>query len=104
MAHRHWHLVCYDVRDPARWRRVYRLLRGYGERVQYSVFRVRANDTQLARLRWELERLLEGEDDLLVITLCPRCADRISHRNPERAWPADDPPFRILGEPAEPGS
>lgn len=97
-AHRHWHLVCYDVRDPRRLRRIHRHLRGYGERIQYSIFRIRANDTQLARLRWELERLMEGEDDLLVVTLCPACGRRVSTRNPTRAWPDEDPCFRILGD------
>src|SRR5262249_25938031 len=35
----HWWLVCYDVRDPDRLRKTAKHLEGYGERVQYSVFR-----------------------------------------------------------------
>ena len=34
-----WHLVCYDIRDPKRWRRCFKLLKGYGVSLQYSIFR-----------------------------------------------------------------
>ena len=35
----HWWLVCYDVRDPKRLRKAAKHMEGYGERMQYSVFR-----------------------------------------------------------------
>ncbi|MEM6371006.1 MAG: CRISPR-associated endonuclease Cas2 [Myxococcota bacterium] len=90
----HWHLVTYDIRDAGRWRKAYRLLRGHGERLQYSVFRVRASDQQLERLRWELERILDSEDDLLILSLCPSCGRRVKERNSEDAW-RDEPPVRF---------
>lgn len=90
-----WHLVTYDVRDPKRLRRVYRLLRGYGEHLQYSVFRVRLGPVQFQRMRWELERLLEKEDDLLVIPLCPRCAGRVECRSERTNW-EEEPLFQII--------
>ncbi len=31
---RFWDLVCYDIRDPKRWRRCFKLLKGYGEGLQ----------------------------------------------------------------------
>lgn len=92
--HEHWHVLTYDIRDPERWRKVYRLLRGHGDRIQYSVFRVRASKTQLERLRWELERLLGQEDDLLIISLCPSCGRRVKARHSDDAWP-DEPPVRF---------
>ncbi len=93
--HEEWHLITYDVRDPARWRKVYARLRGHGERLQYSVFRVRASKTQLARLRWELEKDLDEEDDLLVISLCPSCGRRALARNGDQAWP-DEPAVFVV--------
>jgi CRISPR-associated endonuclease Cas2 len=63
----------YDIRDPKRWRRAYRVIRGYGQRLQYSIFRVSGTELQIARLRWELQRVLAPEDALLVIRLCPGC-------------------------------
>lgn len=54
MATRDWWLVSYDVRDDRRLRETARLLEGYGERVQYSVFRCQLTRTEMAKLRWEL--------------------------------------------------
>ena len=34
-----WWLVCYDVRDAKRLRKTAKHMEGYGERMQYSVFR-----------------------------------------------------------------
>lgn len=93
---RHWYLVSYDIRDVKRWRVAYKLLRGRGERVQYSLFRCRLNRTEVESLRWELERILDDEDDLLVIHLCPRCAGSIEVRNSDDAWDAPTPRFEIL--------
>ena len=95
---RNWHLVSYDIRDPKRWRRVHRLLKGYGRSVQYSVFRVRGTRLTIERMRWELEKLLDEEDELLIIPLCSRCAERIRARSTDESWPEEDPPFLIVGE------
>lgn len=94
---RDWHLVMYDIRDPARYRKAYKVIAGYGSRVQYSVFRVRGTRLQMEELRWELERILDQQDDLLIVAICNRCADRMKHRNPDDAWPREDPSFTILG-------
>ncbi len=57
-----WHLVTYDVRDECRLRRTAKVLEGYGERLQYSVFRCSLSARQLERLRWELGREMTDED------------------------------------------
>ena len=41
MSDAKWWLVSYDVRDSNRLRKVAKKLEGYGERLQYSVFRCR---------------------------------------------------------------
>lgn len=95
-----WRLVCYDIRDPARWRNVYRIVRGAGTRVQYSIFRCRLDDRELAKLRWELAKVMDAVDSLLVVDLCPRCAGNVISRNHVEGW--TDPPatFRVLSKPA----
>ena len=35
------YIVAYDISDPRRWRRVFRLMNGYGEWLQLSVFQCR---------------------------------------------------------------
>ena len=94
---RHLHLVSYDIRDPKRWRKLYRVIRGYGRRLQYSVFRVSATELQIARLKWELQRILAPEDALLVIRLCPSCAESVCAHHEEEDWPSDDVPYKMLG-------
>jgi CRISPR associated protein Cas2 len=32
------YIVAYDIASPSRWRRVFRIMEGYGEWVQLSVF------------------------------------------------------------------
>lgn len=60
------YLVCYDIRDEKRWRKCYKLLKEYGERVQYSVFHCYLTDLKMAKLRWNLEKVLSSDDSLLI--------------------------------------
>ncbi len=93
-----WHLITYDVRDAKRLRKTAKLLEGYGERIQYSVFRVRVNEHKREKLRWELSQVMSEEDHLLMIPLCNRCASRIdelSHGD-HTDWAENPPTYDIL--------
>ena len=96
MSARSWHLICYDVRDDRRLRRVAKLLEGHGERLQYSVFRCRLSGRDEQRLRWQLTRLTEPEDSWLIIPLCEACSQRTHRHDGRAAWPADPPDFVIV--------
>ena len=98
MSHRHWHLITYDVRDAKRLRRVAKKLEGYGTRIQYSVFRVRVDRQTLEKLHWELNKIMEDEDDLLVIPLCNGCACRVSEHSTgdQSDWAGPPPSFRVV--------
>ncbi len=102
MREKNLYLVFYDIRDTKRWRRIYRKLKGYGIRVQYSVFRCRLSERSMQRMRWELEKILDKEDDLMVIRLCPRCASDILLRSPkdDNPFEQEELPFLILGDEA----
>lgn len=98
MAAPNWHLISYDVRDPKRLRRTAKLLEGYGERVQYSIFRVRVTQHKLEKIRWELSEILLEEDNLLIIPLCSRCSSKIDElsRGENTDWDDEPPTFDIL--------
>jgi len=81
-----WYLICYDIRDQKRWRRAYKILRGYGSSLQYSIFRCQLGPVEIERLRWELESVLEAEDALMFIGLCSGCVERITARNRDGVW------------------
>jgi CRISPR-associated protein Cas2 len=93
---RRWYLIAYDIHDSKRWRKVYELIRGYGERLQLSVFRCLLDDRQREKLRWEVTQQLAAEDSLLVLGLCNSCVDRVRAINPKQQWPDEPAPFKIL--------
>jgi CRISPR-associated protein Cas2 len=84
-----WYVICYDIMEPKRWRLVYKKLHGYGQRIQYSIFRCRLTARQIEKLRWELEKILTKEDRLLIIGLCESCEDRLTARNRPESWTED---------------
>lgn len=94
-----WRLVSYDIRDPARYRKAYTIITGHGTRLQYSLFRCRLDDAQVEKLRWRLAKVLDAEDSLLIIDLCPRCADRVVAKNQVDDWSVEPRPFRLVGSP-----
>jgi CRISPR-associated protein Cas2 len=96
-ADKRWRLICYDIREPARWRDVYKIVRGRGHRVQYSIYRARLDDLQVERLRWELARVMAAEDALLIVDLCPTCATNVISRNHVDGWQEQIAPFRVIG-------
>ncbi len=95
---KHWHLISYDVRDSKRLRKVAKMLEGYGTRIQYSVFRCRLDQIALEKLHWELNRIMEAEDDLLVIPLCNSCAGKVpEHSSGDQSdWTDRPPSFRVV--------
>lgn len=96
MSNKRWYLISYDIRDRKRWRLAYRQLQGTGERIQYSLFRCRLNRTQMEALRWELEKLLDDEDDLMFVHICPSCATRIHERGDGKDWGVPPDRFEVL--------
>ena len=91
-----WYLVSYDIRDPVRYRRAHKVIKGYGEAVQYSVFRCKLSRQQLAGLRWELARILDPEDGLLIVGLCGSCVQRIHAYNRREDWAGGDEGFAVV--------
>lgn len=67
------YLVCYDICEPRRLRRVAKVLQSYGVRVQYSVFECRLSELQLAEAQRELMAIIEAnEDQVLFVSLIDR--------------------------------
>ncbi|MDY6911663.1 MAG: CRISPR-associated endonuclease Cas2 [Chloroflexota bacterium] len=96
MSKKLWYVVSYDVRDSKRLRKVAKHLEGYGERLQYSVFRCRLTERDIERMRWELVKIMEKEDNLLVIGLCSRCGEKVAARHGADDWADQLPNFEIV--------
>jgi CRISPR-associated protein Cas2 len=64
------YLICYDISDPKRLRRVASTCEDFGYRKQYSVFLVRVSATDFVRLRTRLYDIINlTEDQVLFIPL-----------------------------------
>ena len=90
---RNRYVVTYDIHEDPRRTAVYKALRGFGDHLQYSVFRCDLSERRRAELTGRLHDLLDhSTDQVLLIDLGPvdgRAAICISsigraYVNPER--------------------
>jgi|YNPBryantNP2012_1023418.scaffolds.fasta_scaffold47995_1 CRISPR-associated protein Cas2 len=74
-------VIAFDVSDDRKRYRVVKVLKGYAQRVQKSVFE--APDLGRAaylRMRSRLERIIDpATDSLRYYRLCDACVDRVEH-------------------------
>jgi CRISPR-associated protein Cas2 len=66
------YLICYDIADDKRLRRVFQIMRGFGDHLQYSVFECQLTAMDLARCRGMLAGVIHHEEDqVLFVSLGP---------------------------------
>lgn len=65
-------MVCYDISNDLRLRKVHKTMRGFGDHLQYSVFECQLTRTDLARCRHLLSEIINHRDDqVLFVDLGP---------------------------------
>lgn len=73
----HLYVVSYDIRSAKRWRRVFRVMKGYGEWMQFSVFQCRLDRISILRMEAELAEAIDhAADHVLIIDIGP--ADKVA--------------------------
>jgi CRISPR-associated protein Cas2 len=66
------YIVCYDIADDKRLRKVFKTLRNWGDHLQFSVFECQLTATGLTQLRGELSEIIHHtQDQVLFIDLGP---------------------------------
>jgi CRISPR-associated protein Cas2 len=66
------YIVTYDIADPSRLRKVFKLMKGYGEHLQFSVFRCDLTKMTLATMKAELKEVIHAQQDqVLIIDIGP---------------------------------
>lgn len=69
---RHTYIVAYDIADPKRLRKVFRVCQDYGNHLQYSVFECDLSPTEKVELETKLNAAIHQNDDqVLFIELGP---------------------------------
>ncbi len=85
------YLIAYDVRDDKRRTKIFKKLKGYGESLQYSLFRCALTACEQSRLRCEIWPLVDHANDrILLVNLGP---DNGKAAAALESWgkPLDDP-------------
>jgi CRISPR-associated protein Cas2 len=93
---KNWYLVAYDIRNPKRLNRVCRKLKGYGVRLQFSVFRCRLTDKEKENLVFDLTKIIQKEDNLFITILCDNCVKKIQKLNSKINWESKLPTYSIV--------
>lgn len=66
------YIVSYDIKHPKRLRRVHKCLLGWGDPLQYSVFKCTLTDSEKLKLQLALKALIhQRQDQVLLIDLGP---------------------------------
>jgi CRISPR-associated protein Cas2 len=65
-------LICYDISDDKRLRKVFQIMRKFGDHLQYSIFECQLTAMDLVRCRAELAKAInQKEDQVLFVNLGP---------------------------------
>ena len=68
----HIYIVAYDISDDKRWRKIFKILHGYGEWMQLSIFQCRLSAKGRAELESRLREVVKiGKDHLVIIDIGP---------------------------------
>lgn len=69
---RNLYIVTYDISSPKRWRHVFKVMKGYGEHIQLSVFRCDLTRSEMLALEASLkDEIATAEDQVLIVDLGP---------------------------------
>lgn len=64
---RHRYLVAYDISDDRRLRQIYKRMHGFGDPLQYSVFRCDLSDVEKLEMIRVIHELIHHEEDRVMI-------------------------------------
>jgi CRISPR-associated protein Cas2 len=71
-------VVTYDVSEDKRRTKIHRVLKSYGQWMQFSVFECDLSETEYARLRSRLSKLIKPEQDSIrFYFLCGCCKAKV---------------------------
>jgi CRISPR-associated protein Cas2 len=71
-------VISYDISEDKRRTKIHKILKSYGQWMQFSVFECDLTDTQYAKLRSRLRKLIDDEQDSIrFYFLCACCQGKV---------------------------
>jgi CRISPR-associated protein Cas2 len=71
-------VITYDISEDKRRTKIHRVLKSYGQWMQFSVFECDLSETEYARLRSRLSKLIKPEQDSIrFYFLCGCCKAKV---------------------------
>lgn len=71
-------VISYDISEDKRRTKIHKILKSYGQWMQFSVFECELTDAQYAKLRSRLSKLIKpSEDSIRFYFLCGCCQPKI---------------------------
>ncbi len=78
MSQTQFFVVAYDISSNKRRAKVHKILSGFGEWTQYSLFELFLTDKELVLLQNKLEKVLDSRSDSVrFYPLCGACVKRV---------------------------
>lgn len=69
---RRLYIITYDISDAKRLRKVFRVMRGFGDHLQFSVFRADLSNKEKVQLIAKLDEVIHHtEDQVLIVPVGP---------------------------------
>ncbi len=63
----HLFVVSHDISEPKRWRRVFKIMKGYGAWLQLSVFQCRLTKMRMLQLEARLGEVINHQEDHVLL-------------------------------------
>ncbi len=71
-------VISYDISEDKRRTKIHNILKSYGQWVQYSIFECDLTESQYAKLRSRLNKLIKSEtDSIRFYFLCAGCQKKL---------------------------
>jgi CRISPR-associated protein Cas2 len=71
-------VITYDISEDKRRTKIHKILKSYGQWMQFSVFECDLTETQYARLRLRLSKLIKpDQDSIRFYFLCACCKGKV---------------------------
>ena len=73
-----FYVISYDIPDDQRRNRLAKVLKGFGTRVQYSVFEAHLTQSQFEQMKQAVNNVIDPDKDAVrYYALCRACTGRI---------------------------